>query len=115
MKLTIFAATGGIGRQLLGQALTAGHDAWKGTKAITGAMRAAGVRRIVVVSAAPIGPSPSRPYPPRTSAAASSSRGPTSPTTCSGRSISPRRSGGRSASPANAAVRTLTASTGVTT
>src|SRR6516164_7697356 len=26
MKLTIFAATGGIGRQLLGQATAAGHD-----------------------------------------------------------------------------------------
>jgi len=26
MKLTIFAATGGIGRQLLGQAVAAGHD-----------------------------------------------------------------------------------------
>jgi uncharacterized protein YbjT (DUF2867 family) len=26
MKLTVFAATGGIGRQLLDQALAAGHD-----------------------------------------------------------------------------------------
>lgn len=26
MKLTIFAATGGIGRQILEQALAAGHD-----------------------------------------------------------------------------------------
>ena len=123
MKLTIFAATGGIGRQLLEQAVAAGHDvtavvrnpqslpstparvvviadlaaadqaalqsavsgadavlsalgartkadagvAWKGTKAITEAMQAPGVRRIVVVSAAPIGtvPSPSRPHPPK--------------------------------------------------
>ncbi|MBV9207907.1 MAG: NAD(P)H-binding protein [Actinobacteria bacterium] len=122
MKLTIFAATGGIGRQLLEQAVAAGHDvtavarnpqnlpaamvrvvtadlasadpaelrpavagadavlsglgarttadagiAEKGTAAITGAMRAAGVRRIVVVSAAPVGtvPSPARPHPPR--------------------------------------------------
>jgi putative NADH-flavin reductase len=121
MKLTIFAATGGIGRQLLGQAVAAGHDvtavvrnperlsshqgrvvradlsaadpadlesavagadavlsglgarsasdkgvAWKGTQAIAGAMQATGVRRIVVVSAAPIGtvPSPGRPKPP---------------------------------------------------
>ena len=41
--------------------------AWKGTKAITEAMQASGVRRIVVVSAAPIGtvPSPSRPRPPK--------------------------------------------------
>ena len=41
--------------------------AWTGTKAITEAMRASGVRRIVVVSAAPIGtvPSPSRPHPPK--------------------------------------------------
>lgn len=122
MKLTIFAATGGIGRQLLEQAVTAGHDvtavvrnpkkltgspariltadlaapdpaviesavlgadgvlsglgasstaeagvARRGTEAIIAAMRATGVRRIVVVSAAPIGtvPSPSRPAPPR--------------------------------------------------
>jgi putative NADH-flavin reductase len=122
MKLTIFAATGGIGRQLLEQAVAAGHDvtavarnpqslpaaaarilaadlasadpsslrpaiagadavlsglgartkadagvATRGTKAITEAMRAVGVRRIVVVSAAPIGtvPSPGRPHPPR--------------------------------------------------
>jgi putative NADH-flavin reductase len=121
MKLTIFAATGGIGRQLLEQALAAGHDvtvvvrnpdklsstvrtvaadlaaadpaalesavagadavlsglgprssaevgvAWRGTQAIVEAMRATGVRRIVVVSAAPIGtvPSPGRPNPPK--------------------------------------------------
>ena len=41
--------------------------AWKGTQAITGAMQASGVRRILVVSAAPIGtvPSPSRPHPPK--------------------------------------------------
>jgi putative NADH-flavin reductase len=123
MKLTIFAATGGIGRQILEQAVAAGHDvtavvrnpaklsrqvravtadlataepallesavagadavlsglgarsssdaeagvAWRGTRAIVEAMRATGVRRIVVVSAAPIGtvPSPGRPKPPR--------------------------------------------------
>lgn len=122
MKLTIFAATGGIGRQLLEQAVAAGHDvtavarnprnlppvaarvvaadlataeaealrpavegadavlsalgprtraeagvAGSGTRAITEAMRAVGVRRIVVVSAAPIGTiaSPGRPHPPR--------------------------------------------------
>jgi putative NADH-flavin reductase len=122
VKLTIVAATGGIGRQLLEQALAAGHDvtavvrnpknlpptparvvsadlasadaaalpsavdgadavlsalgartkadagvAGRGTKVITQAMRAAGVRRIIVVSAAPIGtvPSPGRPHPPR--------------------------------------------------
>lgn len=120
MKLTIFAATGGIGRQLLGQATAAGHDvtavarnprslsvartvaadlasadpadlqpavagadavlsalgprtkadagvAAKGTKMIVQAMQAAGVRRLIVVSAAPIGtvPSPARPRPPR--------------------------------------------------
>ena len=122
MKLTIFAATGGIGRQVLEQAIAAGHDvtaavrdpaklpgtrarivaadladadpvalepavrgadavlsalgarsaaevgiAWRGTAAITQAMQAAGVRRIVVVSAAPVGtvPSPARPEPPR--------------------------------------------------
>ncbi len=122
MKLTIFAATGGIGRQLLEQAIAAGHDvtavarnpqnlspvparavaadlasidpaalqpavagtgavlsalgprtraeagvAARGTGAITQAMQAAGVRRIIVVSAAPIGtvPSPGRPHPRR--------------------------------------------------
>jgi putative NADH-flavin reductase len=122
MKLTIVAATGGIGRQLLKQAIAAGHDvtavarnpqnlspvparavaadlasadpaalqpavagadavlsalgprakadagvATRGTKVITQAMQAAGVRRIIVVSAAPIGtiPSPDRPHPPR--------------------------------------------------
>jgi putative NADH-flavin reductase len=111
MKLTIFAATGGIGRHLLDQALAAGHDvtavvrnprtlpagvrvvtadlavaspadlepavagadavlsgiASRGTLAIVGAMRATGVRRVVVVSAAPVGTvaSPGRPHPPR--------------------------------------------------
>jgi len=122
MKLTIFAATGGVGRQVLEQAIAAGHDvtavvrdsrklpgtqarvatadlsaadpaalypavsgadavlsglgarskadvgvAWRGTAAITQAMQAAGVRRIVVVSAAPVGtmPSPGCPEPPR--------------------------------------------------
>lgn len=121
MKLTIFAATGGIGRQVLDQAVAAGHDvtavvrnpkklsgqvrvvtadlaaadpaalepavdgadavlsglgprsmaesgiASRGTRGIVQAMQATGVRRIVVVSAAPIGtvPSPGRPNPPR--------------------------------------------------
>jgi putative NADH-flavin reductase len=121
MKLTIFAATGGIGRQVLEQAVAAGHDvtavvrnprnlplkvrtvtadlatadqaileravagadavlsglgarsgseigvAWGGTQAIVRAMQATGVRRIVVVSAAPIAtvPSPGRPAPPK--------------------------------------------------
>jgi putative NADH-flavin reductase len=124
MKITIFAATGGIGWQILKQAIDAGHDvtavarnpqklprelsgpvrvvtadlaapdpdvlksavagadavlsglgprsnaeagiATEGTRAIAAAMKAAGVRRIVVVSAAPIGtvPSPGRPNPP---------------------------------------------------
>jgi putative NADH-flavin reductase len=121
MKLTIFAATGGIGRQALEQAVAQGHDvtavvrdpkklsrqvrvvaadlaapdpatlelavkgadavlsglgarsssdtgvAWRGTRAIVQAMKATDVRRIVVVSAAPIGtvPSPRRPNPPK--------------------------------------------------
>jgi putative NADH-flavin reductase len=121
MKLTIFAATGGIGRQALEQAVAAGHDvtavvrnpnklsaqvrsvtadlaaadpaalesavagadavlsglgprsaseagiASQGTRAVVQAMQATGVRRIVVVSAAPIAtvPSPGRPKPPR--------------------------------------------------
>ena len=121
MKLTIFAATGGIGGHLVGQAIAAGHDvtavarnpaalpaavravkadlataqpaalatavsgadavlsalgprsraeygiASTGTRAIAGAMQAAGVRRLVVVSAAPVGTvaSPRRPRPPK--------------------------------------------------
>src|SRR5215469_14060165 len=110
MKLTIFAATGGIGHQVLEQAVAAGHDVTavvrnpgklsservrviqadlatadaealvpavsgadavlsglgprskaefgivtRGTRAIIGAMQATGTRRIVVVSAAPVG------------------------------------------------------------
>lgn len=122
MKITIFAATGGIGRQLLEQAVAAGHDvtavvrnpgklsrddvrtvtadlatsdpaalesavegadvvlsglgprsnadagvATQGTRAIVRAMEATGVRRIVVVSAAPVStvPSPGNPKPPK--------------------------------------------------
>lgn len=125
MKLTIFAASGGIGHHLLEQAVAAGHDVtavvrnrhsltgWEGrarvvtadlaapdtdvlasavvgrnavlsglgprkprseagvtstgTEAIVAAMRATGVKRLVVVSAAPIGtvPSPGRPNPPK--------------------------------------------------
>ena len=121
MRLTIFAATGGIGRQALEQAVAAGHDvtavvrnpnglsgririvtadlaapdratlesavagadavlsglgprsaseagiASQGTRAIVQAMRETDVRRIIVVSAAPIGtvPSPGRPRPPK--------------------------------------------------
>lgn len=121
MNLTIFAATGGIGRHLVDQALAAGHDvtavarnprnlpagvrtvtadlmaadpaaleqavgeadavlsglgptgksdhgvARRGTEAIIAAMRASGVRRLVIVSAAPVGtvPTPGRPHPPK--------------------------------------------------
>jgi putative NADH-flavin reductase len=121
MKLTIVAATGGIGQHLLRQAIAAGHEvtavvrnpdkitervrvvpadlarpdgatladavkgadailsglgartnaeagvAWRGTRALVDAARETGVRRLVVVSAAPIGtvPSPERPAPPR--------------------------------------------------
>ena len=121
MKLTIIAATGGVGRQLLEQAVAAGHDvtavarnpgkltrqvrtvtadlaaadpaalqaavagadavlsalgphsnadagiAAPGTRSIVDAMQAAGVRRIVVVSAAPVGTvaSPGNPHPPK--------------------------------------------------
>jgi putative NADH-flavin reductase len=120
MKLTIFAATGGIGQQLVKQAVAAGHDvtavarnpgkinlpvrvvqadlaspdhrnleqavhgadavpsglgqrtkadtgvATTGTDAIIRAMKSAGVARLVVISAAPVGtvPSPARPHPP---------------------------------------------------
>jgi putative NADH-flavin reductase len=121
MKLTIVAATGGIGRQLVKQAVAAGHEVTavvrdpdklhsqvpavradlatagpedlvpavagtaavlsalgprtradagitsRGTRAIVGAMAATGTRRLVVVSAAPVGTvaSPGRPHPPR--------------------------------------------------
>ena len=127
MKITIIAATGGVGRQLVDQALAAGHDvtavarnpaklppdvlaggtarvvavdlarpdlqalesavagadavlsalgphnnadagiAAPGTRAIISAMRAAGARRIVAISASPVAttPSPGRPSPPR--------------------------------------------------
>lgn len=121
MKLTIFAATGGIGRQLLEQAVADGHDITavvrnpdrlsrqvrtvtadlaaadpaalgaavagadavlsglgprsksdigvvsQGIRAIVAAMQATGVRRIVAVSAAPVGTvaSPGRPHPPK--------------------------------------------------
>lgn len=121
MKLTIFGATGGIGRHLVDQAIAAGHDvtavarnpdslpaqvrpvradlataepatlasavggadavlsalgprskaeygiATTGTRAIVGAMQAAGTRRVVVVSAAPVGTvaTPRRPRPPK--------------------------------------------------
>jgi putative NADH-flavin reductase len=124
MKLAIVAATGGVGEQLLRQALGAGHDvtavvrnpaklpaalrdarvvkadlagpqpgvlesaiagtdavlsglgpaanssagiATRGTQAIAGAMDATGVKRLVVISAAPVGtvPSAGRPAPPK--------------------------------------------------
>jgi putative NADH-flavin reductase len=121
MRITIFAATGGIGRAALEQAVDAGHQVTAvvrnpngltrpvpavtadlsdpdpealrravagadavlsglgprrardagitapGTRAIVDAMLATGVRRIVVVSAAPVGtvPSPGRPNPPK--------------------------------------------------
>ncbi|MER8183480.1 NAD(P)H-binding protein [Kitasatospora sp. NPDC094015] len=121
MRITVFAATGGIGRRIVEQAQAAGHEvtavvrnpdalaarvrtvradlaaadpdalraavtgadavlsglgarsrsdagvAWRGTAAMAAAMAATGVRRIVVVSAAPVGtvPSPGRPAPPR--------------------------------------------------
>jgi uncharacterized protein YbjT (DUF2867 family) len=121
MKLTIVAATGGIGRQLVEQAVAAGHDVTavvrnpdklsrqvrsvttdlaaadpasldsavtgadavlsglgprsasdvgivsQGMRAIIAAMKATGARRIVVVSAAPVGTvaSPGNPHPPR--------------------------------------------------
>jgi putative NADH-flavin reductase len=125
MRLTIFAATGGVGRHLLEQAVAAGHEVTavvrrpdglagyadrvrvvtadlgaaepgvlaaavagrdavlsglgprrpkadagvtsRGTRAIVAAMTATGVRRLVIVGAAPTStvPSPGRPNPPR--------------------------------------------------
>jgi putative NADH-flavin reductase len=124
MKLAIIAATGGVGQQLLRQALDAGHDvtavarnpaklpaapgearivtadladpepgaleaaiagtdavvsglgpasnrsagiATRGTRAMVSAMHATGVKRLVVISAAPVGtvPTPGRPTPPK--------------------------------------------------
>ena len=124
-RVTIFAATGGIGRHLFEQALAAGHEVTavvrtpanlpshdgnvhtvaadladpdrdvlaaavdgadavlsglgprnpktdagvtsRGTRAIVEAMQSVGTRRLIVVSAAPIGtvPSPGRPHPPK--------------------------------------------------
>ncbi|MFI6597533.1 NAD(P)-dependent oxidoreductase [Nonomuraea sp. NPDC050536] len=118
MKLTVFAATGRVGRHVLEQALSAGHDVtavvrdpgklpatqarvvtadlakatpaallpavqgadavlsalgpprnseagstWVGTRAIVQAMRTAGVRRLIALSAAPVAtmPGPGRP------------------------------------------------------
>jgi putative NADH-flavin reductase len=121
MKLTVIAATGGIGGLVLEQAVAAGHEvtavvrnpgklsqrvpvvivdlagsdpepleraisgadavlsglgarrrseagvASRGTRAIVDAMQKDGTRRLVVVSAAPVGtvPSPARPHPPK--------------------------------------------------
>src|SRR5579863_10332327 len=122
MKLTVFGATGGIGRNIVEQAVAAGHEVTvvarhpaslaaprvrvvaadlaapdpavladavagadavlsglgprsaadvgvvaRGTRAIVAAMRATGVRRIVVVSASPVATvaSPGRPRPPK--------------------------------------------------
>jgi putative NADH-flavin reductase len=122
VKLTIVAATGGIGRHVLDQALAAGHDVTavvrdatslpagvravtadlatarpadlepavagadavlsglgpraprhpeaitsRGTRALVEAMVGTGSRRLIVVSAAPIGPipTPGRPHPPK--------------------------------------------------
>ncbi|MDI1463156.1 NAD(P)H-binding protein [Catellatospora sp. KI3] len=121
MRLTLFAATGGIGRHILEQATAAGHEVTAvvrdpsklppgvravradlsapdahalagavdgadavlsglgprrradsdvtapGTRAVIAAMQATGVRRIVVVSAAPVATvaSPGNPHPPR--------------------------------------------------
>ena len=121
MRLSIVAATGGIGRHLLRQALEAGHDvtaiarspekitdpvrtafadlaqpdlpalteairdsdailsalgartkvesgvAWRGTTALVEAAWETKTRRLIVVSAAPMGtfPSPERPHPPK--------------------------------------------------
>src|ERR1039457_6879483 len=66
MKLTIFAATGGIGRQILEQAIAAGHDVTavaRNPQKLPGELS----RQVRVVSAAPIGtvPSPARPNPPK--------------------------------------------------
>jgi putative NADH-flavin reductase len=66
----LYSAVGGADAVLSGLGARSKADvgiAWRGTAAITRAMQAAGVRRIVVVSAAPVGtvPSPGRPQPPR--------------------------------------------------
>ena len=65
MRLTIIAATGGVGRELLEQAVATGHDVTavvrdprklaRPVRTFTADMAAAaGVRRIVAVSAAPV-------------------------------------------------------------
>jgi NAD(P)-dependent dehydrogenase (short-subunit alcohol dehydrogenase family) len=83
MKLTIFAATGGIGRQLLEQALAAGHDVTAVVRNPKNLPGEAGRFRIVTADLAAAGPS----------------HAPTSPTTCSGPSNNRRRSSKSSASP----------------
>src|ERR687887_470256 len=56
MRLTIFGATGGTGRHLVRQALDAGHEGTAVARTPARVeMRHAGIRRLVVVSAAPIG------------------------------------------------------------
>ena len=92
MRLTIIAATGGVGRHLLEQAVAAGHDvrnparrsrrgavglgphsnagagiAAPGTRVIIAAMTAAGVRRIVAISVGAVATmaTPGRPNPPK--------------------------------------------------
>lgn len=108
MKLTVVAATGGIGRQVLAQAVAAGHDV---TAVIRNPQNLPPTQVQVIV--ADLATADSHVLQPavegadavlsglgaRTCGVACSSRAPTSPTTCSARSTSPRRSGGRSALP----------------
>ena len=65
---TVVESDEGRGAPLDDQAVEGGGPVpWRGTRAMTQVMDAAGVRRIVVVSAAPVGTvaSPARPHPPR--------------------------------------------------
>src|SRR5215469_5922058 len=70
MKLTIIAATGGVGRQLLRQALDAGHDVTvvaRNPANLPQDVLADRAVRIVAISASPVATtrSPGRPAPPR--------------------------------------------------
>jgi uncharacterized protein YbjT (DUF2867 family) len=55
MKLTIFAATGGIGRQVLEQALAAGHDV---TAVVRNPKKLSGERGVRIVTADLADPDP---------------------------------------------------------
>ncbi len=91
MKLTIFAATGGIGRQLLQQAVAAGHD-------VTAVVR--NPAKLAATGLVPTGQTAAAPAAPRASAA---------PVVTAGRAVAGRAVAGRAvAGEARVAARTAT-------